>query len=71
MTHLGHVVGQCQVRPVDAKVKAIVDFPAPTRQREVMRFLGMAGYYRKFCKYFSTVVEPMTQLLKKDKVHLE
>ena len=30
-----------------------------------MRFLGMAGYYRKFCHNFSTVPEPLTTLLKK------
>ena len=30
-----------------------------------MRFLGMAGYYRKFCPNFYTISEPLTQLLKK------
>lgn len=28
-----------------------------------MRFLGMIGYYRGFCKNFSTVVAPLTGLL--------
>ena len=28
-----------------------------------MRFLGMVGYYRAFCKDFSTVVAPLTSLL--------
>lgn len=32
-----------------------------------MRFLGMVGYYRSFCKNFSSVVAPLTDLLK-DKV---
>ncbi len=30
-----------------------------------MRFLGMAGYYRKFCPNFSTIAEPLTRLLGK------
>jgi len=29
-----------------------------------MRFLGMAGYYRKFCHQFSSIAEPLTTLLK-------
>lgn len=29
-----------------------------------MRFLGMIGYYRNFCCNFSTVVSPLTNLLK-------
>ena len=32
-----------------------------------MRFLGLSGCYRCFCKNFSTIVEPLTNLLRKDK----
>ena len=39
-------------------------------KREVMRFLGMAGYYRKFCYNFSMVAEPLTTLLQKRKEFL-
>lgn len=62
---LGHIVGQGQVKPVMAKVEAINDFPVPTSKKELMRFLGMAGYYRRFCKNFSDVVSPLTNLLAK------
>ena len=65
MTFLGHIVGQGQVRPVEAKVEAISDFPVPTGKRQLMRFLGMAGYYRKFCNNFSVIAEPLTNLLGK------
>ena len=65
LTFLGHVVGQGQVKPVEAKVKAISDFPVPTCKRQLMRFLGMAGYYRKFCDNFSVIAEPLTNLLSK------
>ena len=30
-----------------------------------MRFLGMAGYYRRFCSNFATVAKLLTQLLSK------
>ena len=65
LTFLGHVVGQGQVKPVEAKVQAITDFPVPSTKRQLMRFLGMAGYYRKFCNNFSAIAEPLTKLLSK------
>ena len=64
--YLGHVVGQGRICPVSAKVEAIVDFLSPTGKKGIQRFLGMAGYYRKYCKNFSSVVSPLTDLLKKD-----
>ena len=45
-------------------MKAISDFPVPTCKRQLMRFLGMAGYYRKFCN-FSVIAEPLTNLFSK------
>ena len=46
-------------------MKAISNFPVPTGKRQLMRFLGMAGYYRKFCDNFSVIAEPLTNLLSK------
>ena len=67
VTYLGHVVGQGQVKPVTAKVEAIINYPVPSNKKEIMSFLGMSGYYRKFCKNFSSVCEPLTRLLSKHK----
>ena len=39
-----HVVGQGKVKPIKAKVEATEQYPTPTTTRELMRFLGMAGY---------------------------
>lgn len=63
VTYLGKVVGQGQVKPVMAKVVAIEAFPIPTSKKELLRFLGMVGYYRGFCNNFSTVAAPLTDLL--------
>ena len=65
LTFLGHMVGQGQVKAVEAKVEAIADFPVPSGKRQLMRFLEMAGYYRKFCNNFSVMAEPLTNLLGK------
>ena len=60
---LGHVVGLGQIAPVTTKVEAVCRFPVPSDKRELMRFLGMAGYY---CRFFpNTVTESLTALLKK------
>ena len=60
MTYLGKQVGGGQVRPLEAK---ITSFPVPTTRRELRRFLGMTGYYRGFCRNFSSVAAPMTDLI--------
>ena len=65
VTFLGHVVGQGSVKPIDAKVEVICKFPTPMGKKQLMRFLGMAGYYRKFCPNFSVIAEPLTHLLGK------
>jgi hypothetical protein len=66
VTYLGHEVGSGSVRPIQAKVEKILEFPAPHDRRGIMRFMGMVGYYRKFCQNLSEVAAPMTNLLKKD-----
>ena len=58
-------MGQGQVKPVEAKVEAISDFSVPTGKRQLMHFLSMAGYYRKFCNNFSVIADPLTNLLGK------
>lgn len=63
VTYLGKQVGGGEVRPLGAKVAAITTFPVPTTRRELRRFLGMAGYYRGFCRNFSSVAAPLTSLL--------
>ena len=33
---LGHMVGQGQIQPVNAKVEAVMNFPVPANKRELM-----------------------------------
>ena len=65
--YLGFVVGHGKVRPPRAKVEAIQSFSPPQSRKAIQRFLGMIGYYRRFIKDYSTVLAPLTDLLRKDK----
>ena len=64
VTYLGRQVGQGEVRPVRAKVEAVEKYPPPTTKKELQGFLGFVGFFRSFCRNFSTVVAPLTDLLK-------
>ena len=55
--------------PIKDKVKSIIDYTIPKNTKSLMRFLGMAGYYRKFCKNFSEITAPLTEVLKRGVKH--
>ena len=62
VTYLGHIVGDGNVRPKTANIKAVLEYPVPTTRKSLQRFLGLASYYRRFCKNFSSVAAPLTSL---------
>jgi hypothetical protein len=41
------------------KKEAVATFPIPVNATGVRRFLGMAGYYRKFIRNFARIAEPL------------
>lgn len=62
---LGHVIDRDGLHMMESKVKAVREWPTPTSVDDIRSFLGLAGYYRKFIKGFSSVAAPLTELLKK------
>ncbi|GJZ15239.1 reverse transcriptase domain-containing protein [Tanacetum coccineum] len=63
---LGHKVSGFGIEVDKAKIEAISKLPYPTNVKAIRSFLGHAGFYRRFIKYFSQIARPMTQLLVKD-----
>ncbi|KAK3705767.1 hypothetical protein QZH41_000594, partial [Actinostola sp. cb2023] len=65
VTFLGHVVSSQGIETDPEKTKAVVDWPVPVDVKELQRFLGLVGYYRRFVTEFSTTAEPLYRLCKK------
>ena len=54
-------------RSVDeSKIDAIRSWPFPTSIAELRRFMGFAGFYRRFIENFSTIACPLHDLTKKN-----
>ena len=64
---LGHQVDVEGFHPVEAKVKAIQEAPAPKNLTELKSFLGMLNFYGKFIPNMS-ILESLHSLLRKDVV---
>ena len=65
VVYLGHEVGFGKVAPKSSNIQAILDFPVPKNRKNIMQFLGLTGYYRRFVANFSDVANPLSNLLKK------
>ncbi|KAK3559134.1 hypothetical protein QTP86_005025 [Hemibagrus guttatus] len=64
MTFLGYVITQQSVEMDAIKVQAFTEWPNPTTVKELQHFLGFANFYRHFIRNYSSVVGPLTSLLK-------
>ena len=63
---LGYRIDETGIYPVEAKVKAVWEAPAPTNVTELKSYLGLINFYGKFLPNLSTELEPLYQLLRKN-----
>ena len=57
--YLSHVISNGYISPSQNKVKDLTKFKSLLNAKQIHSFLGLAGYYRKFIKNFSTIASPL------------
>jgi hypothetical protein len=62
---LGYVVTPQGIEVDEAKIEAIKNWLIPTTLTQLQSFLGLAGFYWRFVRDFSTITAPLNDLTKK------
>jgi len=60
----GARVGQDGIRPDLAKIAVVAEWPVPQNLLELMRFLGLTGYFRSLIKDYARIAAPLTDMLR-------
>ena len=61
--YVGHIVSDQGIETDPDKTCKVLNWPTPTTPEEVRKFLGFAGYYRRFIANFSRIARPLSQLM--------
>ncbi len=53
--YLGHVIGNDTVRPLNANLISIKNFPIPTSRKNIRQFLGKVNFYYKYIRFSKNI----------------
>ena len=68
LVFLGFVVSAQGIQVDEEKIRAIQEWPSPSSVSNVRSFHGLASFYRRFVKDFSSIAAPITEVIKKNVV---
>lgn len=63
---LGHIITTDGIKTDPEKLESIKEFSIPKKVKHLRAFLGLCNYYRRFIPNYSTLIQPLCKLLKKD-----
>jgi hypothetical protein len=63
---LGHIFDRNGYRIDSSKFSILENYPVPRTAKDVKKWLGVSGYYRRFHHNYSITTHPLRQLLKED-----
>lgn len=64
--YLGCIITNNTVKPNPRKVEAVSNFPEPKTRKQIQRFLGLTGYFRRFIPSYTEITYPLSRLLRKN-----
>lgn len=67
-TEVGFKIRKEEIRPLDHKIEAVKNWTPPSNAKQIQRFLGLTGNFRRFIPSYSTIIRPLSKLLKHDQV---
>lgn len=65
--YLDHRVDEKGIQATQEKFAAVEGAPMPQNVQQLRSFLGLLNYYRKFLPNLATVIQPLNDLLQKNK----
>lgn len=63
---LGQEIENGTIRSSPTKTNVVKNYKEPTTVKEVQKFLGLAGYFRKFIEGFAMIAKPLSDLLRQN-----
>jgi len=65
VAHVAHIISNKGIKPDKVKLEAVANYPTPANTKEVKQILGHSNYYRWFISGYTSIAEPLLQLLRK------
>jgi len=64
--YLDIIILENKVQMDEEKLSGVLEWPVPTKVKQVQAFLGFANFYRRFIRNFTKMSKPLSDLTKKD-----
>ena len=63
VVYLGHLVSAEGIHVDPTETEAVINWPVQKCTKDVRKFLGFSGYYRRFVEGYATIARPLNDLL--------